>query len=99
MLENPLKTSHESDDAKSARGVELCVNCPRLEAYVPVIGNCVESHVAEDNRRTKGFSVKLHAQPPDPWYELEKLCQYVKFSLSKPICGDLTGISCSYEAE
>lgn len=90
--EEPLKTSHEPEDMQSARGVGLCVTCPLVGAYVPVIGTCVEAHVVEGRR--ENVSVKLHGIPHDPWHEFKKLCQYAELTTSKVISGDLTGIKC-----
>lgn len=78
------------------RGVELCVECPLNEKYIPVIGNCITTRIREDGQRS-GSSVRLHGEPSDFWNEISEKCQYVKGTITKPSSGDLKDIVCSYQ--
>jgi len=76
------------------REVNLCVYCPLKEAYISVVGNCVESRISEDSESV--FCVRIHGEPDDIYRELTIKCEHMSGIISKPFSRDLIGITCLY---
>jgi hypothetical protein len=91
MIENIRKKLQPGEAV--GLGVQLCVNCPMHNMYVPVKGYCYNVNVSED-----GVGVRLLGKDPFS-YDLGQKCPHVLTGVMRPSSRYLTDVVCGYKAD
>jgi hypothetical protein len=50
------------------RESELCIKCPLIEEYIPIISNCINECIRQDGRRRR-YDIRLYGEPSNHWHE------------------------------